>query len=34
VIVAVAKAEPGEMTSWQLNEITEQFDEQPIERGA
>jgi proteasome lid subunit RPN8/RPN11 len=34
VIVAIANAEPREMTSWQLNEVTEQFDEQRIASGA
>lgn len=31
VIVAVAKRTPGEMTSWQLNEMTEQFEQQSVE---
>ncbi len=31
VILAIAKREPGDMTSWQLNDQTEQFDEQTIE---
>jgi proteasome lid subunit RPN8/RPN11 len=30
VIVAVAKREPRDMTSWQLNEQSEQFEEQTI----
>lgn len=30
VIVAIANREPGEMTSWQLNEQTELFEPQPI----
>ncbi|HLL88072.1 MAG TPA: M67 family metallopeptidase [Tepidisphaeraceae bacterium] len=30
VIVAIAKREPGEMTSWLLDERTEQFNPQPI----
>jgi proteasome lid subunit RPN8/RPN11 len=30
VIVAVAKGEPADMTSWQLNDQTEQFDPQAI----
>jgi proteasome lid subunit RPN8/RPN11 len=34
VIVAVAKREPGEMTSWQLNEQTEAFDGQEISIGS
>ena len=34
VIVEVVKAEPREMTSWQLEEATEQFVRQPIQRGA
>jgi proteasome lid subunit RPN8/RPN11 len=32
VIVAIAKREPGAMTSWVLNESTEQFEEQRIVR--
>lgn len=31
VIVAIANREPGDTTSWQMNEGTEQFDPQPIE---
>jgi proteasome lid subunit RPN8/RPN11 len=31
VIVAVAKRQPGDMTSWVLNEQTEQFEPQAIE---
>jgi proteasome lid subunit RPN8/RPN11 len=31
VIVAVARREPAEMTSWQLNEQTESFDPQQID---
>ena len=34
VIVAIAKREPGEMTSWQLNEQTEGYDAQEITIGA
>jgi proteasome lid subunit RPN8/RPN11 len=30
VIVAIAKRQPGEMTSWQLNEQTESFEPQRI----
>ena len=30
VIVAVARRQPGEMTSWQLNEQTEAFEPQPV----
>jgi proteasome lid subunit RPN8/RPN11 len=30
VIVAIAKREPGEMTSWQLNEQTEAFEPQQL----
>ena len=30
VIVAIAKRQPGEMTSWQLNEQTEAFEPQRI----
>jgi len=32
VIVAIAKRQPGVMTSWVLNESTEQFEEQRIVR--
>ena len=32
VIVAIAKRQPGAMTSWVLNEVTEQFEEQRIVR--
>jgi proteasome lid subunit RPN8/RPN11 len=34
VIVAIAKREPKEMTSWQLDEATEQFKQEAIERKA
>jgi proteasome lid subunit RPN8/RPN11 len=30
VIIAVADREPGEMTSWQLNDQTEAFEPQPV----
>ncbi|MCC7349228.1 MAG: M67 family metallopeptidase [Phycisphaerales bacterium] len=33
VIVAIAKREAKQMTSWVLNEVSEQFEEQFIERG-
>jgi len=33
VIVAIAKGEAKRLTSWVLNEISEQFEEQLIERG-
>lgn len=33
-IVAIGKGEPGEMTSWVLDEISEQFTQQEIERGS
>ena len=32
VIVAIAQGEAKEMTSWVLNEVSEQFEEQVIER--
>ncbi len=31
IIIAVPKREPGEMTSWQLNDQSEQFDPQQVE---
>jgi proteasome lid subunit RPN8/RPN11 len=34
VIVAVAQAEPGAMTSWRLREDRSMFDEERISRGA
>ena len=34
IIVAIAKRTPGAMTSWVLNEATEQFEEQPVLKGA
>jgi len=33
VIVAIAKGEAKEMTSWVLDEVSEQFEPQTIERG-
>jgi proteasome lid subunit RPN8/RPN11 len=30
VIVAVAKGEPADMTSWQLDDVTEQFEKQIV----
>lgn len=34
VIVAIGKGVPGEMTSWVLDEISDQFEQQEIERGS
>ena len=32
IIVAIEKRVPGALTSWVLNETTEQFEQQPVQK--